>query len=104
MDNLTTPLGRLRWAGILEGASFIILLFLAMPLKYMAGKPGMVQVTGMAHGILFILYILLSVQSKWFYRWPLRRLLLLWLASILPFGTLVADYKILRHQQGSVIP
>ena len=48
---LSDTLGRLRVTGLLEGLSFIILLAIAMPLKYLAGKPEMVSIVGMAHGV-----------------------------------------------------
>jgi integral membrane protein len=93
---LTSTLGRLRLTGLCEGLSFIILLAIAMPLKYLAGKPEMVSIVGMAHGILFVLYIFLTVQAKFHYRWPWKKMFLLWIASVLPFGTFYVDYKILR--------
>lgn len=98
--NLSDTLGRLRVTGILEGLSFIILLAIAMPLKYIAGKPEMVKVVGMAHGLLFVLYIFLTILAKYEYLWSWRKVLLLWGASIVPFGTLYADYKMLRFEQG----
>ena len=97
---LSTTLGRLRLTGIIEGVSFIILLAIAMPLKYLAGKPEMVRIVGMAHGILFILYIFLTVIAKFQYAWSGKKMFLLWVASIVPFGTFYADYKMLRYEQG----
>jgi len=96
---LTSALGRLRITGFLEGFSFVILLFIAMPLKYMLGKPEAVRLFGMAHGILFIAFVILSAHATIFYRWPVRKMLILWLASVLPFGTFLADYKMLRHMR-----
>jgi len=98
--HLSNTLGRLRLTGIIEGCSFIILLAIAMPLKYVAGKPEMVSIVGMAHGVLFILYILLSIVAKFQYPWSWKKMFLLWGASVLPFGTFYADYKMLRHEQG----
>ncbi len=95
---LSNTLGRLRVTGIIEGLSYIVLLAIAMPLKYLAGKPEMVSIVGMAHGVLFILYITLSVVAKFQYQWSWTRVLVLWLASILPFGTFYVDYKLLRHE------
>lgn len=99
---LINNLGRLRVTGILEGLSFIILLLIAMPLKYAAGKPQMVSVVGMAHGVLFVLYIFLTVVAKIQYQWSWRKVLLLWVASIVPLGTFYADHKILRYEEGNV--
>ncbi len=95
---LSTTIGRLRIAGFLEGLSYLLLLGIAMPLKYIYGLPQAVQMIGMAHGILFILYILLAIQGKIVYRWPLMKLLWLGVASLLPFGPFVADYKLLRDE------
>lgn len=97
---LRTPLGRLRIIGLLEGISFILLLFVAMPLKYMFGMPQFVRVIGMAHGILFLVYLLFLLQATLAYSWTWARALILFLSTLVPFGTFVADYKILRHEQG----
>ena len=99
--DLTNTIGRLRVTGIIEGLSFIILLAVAMPLKYMAGKPEMVQVVGMAHGVLFVLYILLTLLAKVQYAWSWKKTFVLWVASVVPFGTFYADYKMLRFDANS---
>ncbi|MBF9224019.1 DUF3817 domain-containing protein [Hymenobacter ruricola] len=65
---LLTGLGRLRLVAILEGVSFLVLLLVAMPLKYLAGQPQAVRPVGMAHGLLFVLYCFLLIQQKIFYR------------------------------------
>ena len=95
--NIYNTLGRLRLTGILEGLSFIILLVIAMPLKYVAGKPEMVSIVGMAHGVLFILYISFSILAKFEYAWSWKKMFALWVASVVPFGTFYADYKLLRY-------
>jgi integral membrane protein len=97
--NLSNTIGRLRLTGIIEGLSFIILLAIAMPLKYLAGKPEMVSIVGMAHGVLFVLYIALTLLAKFQYPWSWKKILLLWVASVVPFGTFYADYKILRLEK-----
>lgn len=97
--DLSNTLGRLRITGLLEGLSFVILLAIAMPLKYLAGKPEMVSVVGMAHGVLFVLYIFLTVLAKFRYAWSWKRIFLLWVASVIPLGTFYADYRILRYEQ-----
>jgi integral membrane protein len=56
----------------------------------------MVRIVGMAHGILFVLYIFLTLQAKIQYQWSWKKMFLLWIASVLPFGTFYVDYKILR--------
>ncbi|HST58697.1 MAG TPA: DUF3817 domain-containing protein, partial [Longimicrobium sp.] len=71
---LSNPLERLRVVGILEGASFLLLLGVAMPLKYLAGQPEMVRVVGSAHGLLFVLYVAAVLEVSVRMRWPLRRI------------------------------
>ncbi len=97
--NLTTPLGRLRLLGLLEGWSFVVLLFVAMPLKYWAGEPAAVKIVGMGHGVLFILCGVAALLAHLTYRWPLGRTALIILATLVPFGPFVAERRILRPLQ-----
>lgn len=99
MASLHTPLGRLRFIGFWEGLSFLVLLGIAMPLKYLAGWPDAVRVVGMAHGILFILYVAATIQAALEYDWPFRRTLLVLAASVLPAGPFVVDARILKHER-----
>ncbi|MGC4073657.1 MAG: DUF3817 domain-containing protein [Nibricoccus sp.] len=96
MKLLQTALGRLRVVGFLEALSFIVLIGIAMPLKYFAGEPGAVRVVGMAHGILFLLYLLAVFQAAMEYGWKFKLIALLVIASLLPFGPFVADARLLR--------
>jgi integral membrane protein len=98
MQSLKTALGRLRVIGWWEGVSFLVLLGVAMPLKYFAGWPQAVRVVGMAHGILFMLYILAAIQAALERDWPWKRTALVMLASVLPAGPFVVDAKLLREE------
>lgn len=100
MHSLKTSLGRLRVIGWWEGVSFLLLLGVAMPLKYFAGMPMAVRVVGMAHGILFMLYLIAAIQAALDRRWTWRRTALVLLASVLPGGPFVVDAKILREEEG----
>jgi integral membrane protein len=91
-----TALGRLRVIGFLEGLSFVVLLGIAMPLKYFAGEPAAVRVVGMAHGVLFLLYVLAVFQAASEYGWKFKLIAQLLIASLLPFGPFVADAKLLK--------
>lgn len=93
-----SPIGRLRMAGIAEGMSFITLLFIAMPLKYFAGDPRAVLYVGWVHGLLFILYILALITVKINLEWKLKKTLIAFLASLVPFGTFILD-KSLRKEE-----
>jgi len=94
-----TPLQRFRIIAIMEGISFVVLLFIAMPLKYLADMPLAVRVVGMIHGILFILFVAMLADVSKTYKWPLRQSMMAFIASILPFGTLVYDARILKQQE-----
>ncbi|WP_210116243.1 DUF3817 domain-containing protein [Hymenobacter fodinae] len=94
---MQTLLGRLRAVGILEGISFLVLLGIAMPLKYMFEEPAAVRIVGMAHGVLFVLYVLLVLQASLTYSWSWRKVLLALIVSVVPFGTFWADKKLFRE-------
>ncbi len=93
---LSTSLGRLRLVGLLEGASFLLLVGVAMPLKYLAGHPEAVRVMGMIHGVLFLSFVATIIQAHGDYEWPMKRSMLLFVAALLPFGPFVADRRLLR--------
>jgi integral membrane protein len=86
-----TWLNRFRSVAFLEGVSFLLLLFIAMPLKYLAGMPLGVKVVGMAHGVLVIAYCLLLAVVHAENNWTLRKTVLSLLVSLLPFGTFYAE-------------
>ena len=84
-----------KWVSLLEGTSFLVLLLIAMPLKYIWNSPEMVQITGMFHGVFFVLYILGSI---WLFKplnWKKSTLLLVWLSSVLPLGPFYVEKKYL---------
>jgi integral membrane protein len=101
MGLLGSPLGRLRVIGFWEGVSFLVLLGIAMPLKYLAGWPMAVRVVGMAHGILFLLYLWATIQVAVDRDWPWKRTGLVLLASVLPAGPFVIDARILRQEDAT---
>ena len=101
---LRDPLARFRLVALLEGLSFLALLFIAMPLKYLAGMPLGVKLVGWAHGMLFVLYLLLLVEVAATHRWPLVRILGAFIASLVPFGTFVLDARLRREEQAPTEP
>ena len=88
----------LRWVGLLEGVSFLLLLFVAMPLKYAAGRPEAVRWVGMTHGVLFIAFVILVLVVASQRRWGIKWIGAAVLASLLPFGTFVLDRQLVRAQ------
>lgn len=101
MNLLSTTIGRLRIIGFLEGVSFLLLLGVAMPLKYVWGAPEAVRIVGMAHGVLFLAYLAAAVQAAVDYSWTWRRAALVAVASLVPLGTFYADVKWLRAESAA---
>lgn len=91
-----TALGRLRIVAFVEGCSYLLLGF-TMLLKYKFSLPQPNYIVGMAHGILFVAYILLLVQVAFLHRWSIFKIFLAFLASLIPFGTFYADKKLFRQ-------
>ena len=85
-----------RFLAFLEGLSYILLLFIAMPLKYIGENEILVKGLGMPHGILFVLYIIACVLLKSKMKWDTITTFILLSASIIPFGTFYVDYKYLK--------
>lgn len=84
-----------KWISTLEALSFLVLLGIAMPLKYIWEMPQMVSIVGMAHGILFILYVLGAYWLKEKMNWPMATFGVVLLCSIIPFGPFYAERKYL---------
>ncbi|WP_141733905.1 DUF3817 domain-containing protein [Oligoflexus tunisiensis] len=82
-----------RWVGRFEGLSFLILLGIAMPLKYIWGEPQAVRVVGMAHGGLFLAYVAMANYMALELRWKRNVWLLSMVAAVLPLGTFVFEKK-----------
>ena len=83
-----------------EGTSFLILLCIAMPMKYFMGMPLAVRIVGAIHGILFLLYVGQLVRLRTTYRWDNRFCIQVFVASILPFGTFLFD-RYLREKEAA---
>jgi len=81
----------LRYSALTEGVSWLVLLFIAMPLKYVWGDPSFVKVVGMTHGVLFILLIALLLQTFMEERIDKKEAITIFIASFLPFGTFFTD-------------
>jgi integral membrane protein len=101
---LNDPIGRLRVVGLVEGVSFLVLLGIAMPLKYLAGMPAAVLVVGWIHGVLFMLYMLVIAHAV-----VLKRLSYVWaglavVAAVVPFGPFVLDGRLRREETAQTAP
>jgi integral membrane protein len=93
---MNRPVRDLRLVGLLEGLSYLLLLFVAMPLKYAAGLPGAVKVVGMIHGILFIAFVALALRAWRTERWPISKLAFALVMSLIPAGTFWLDAVLKR--------
>ncbi len=102
--NLAHAVGRIRLCGYLEGISFLLLLFVAMPLKYIFEMPMAVRYTGMAHGVLFILLILLLVTGWLERKISAKHAGLAFLASLFPFGPFLIDRKLAVDERTEAPP
>lgn len=91
-----TFLNIFRIVAFLEGVSYILLLFIATPIKYLAEEPKYVKLLGMPHGLLFIGYIILAFMYKSETNWNKPQFASVLLASIIPFGTFYIDKKYLK--------
>jgi integral membrane protein len=93
---LKTALGRLRIVAFIEGCSYLLLGF-TMVLKYKFSIPQPNYIVGLAHGILFVLYIILLLQVAFIHRWNSIKIFMAFLASLIPFGTFYADKVLFRQ-------
>jgi len=91
---LSTTIGQLRAVAFMEGITLLLLIFVTMPLKYLINIHGPNLIIGGLHGGLFIAYVGLVIWSKFKYKWSILTTLLALVASIIPYGTFLADDKI----------
>jgi integral membrane protein len=96
---LRTPVGRLRALGVIEAVSFLVLLGIAMPLKYFANLPEAVRIVGWLHGILFIAFFVALMLARDAMRWSLRWTAVVLLAALLPFGPFVIDGRLRKEDE-----
>ncbi len=88
--------GLLRLIAFIEGISFLVLLFIAMPMKYIFGNPILVRWFGQIHGILFVLFLIMTFIVARKQNWKLfGNTAKVLLSSIIPFGTFYIDKIIL---------
>ena len=88
----------LRRAGIAEGISFLVLLCIAMPVKYFLKQPMAVTVVGWIHGVLFMAFLFLAWEVKTDRNKNMKWFGTAFLASILPAGTFFFDKKLKEEE------
>jgi integral membrane protein len=96
IDLIKTKIGRLRIIGFLEGISLLVLIFIAIPMKYYFDNPSLSKALGPVHGAIFLLFLLntlsLGVEQNWKFKTTTWKVIL---ACFIPFGTFYIDNKIL---------
>ena len=98
-----TTFSRFILISFIEGISFLILVFIAMPLKYLAGIPLAVKIAGMTHGILFILFIIALIMAYKKYSWNNSLTFKLFVYSIIPFGFILIEKTIMKDSVKELI-
>jgi len=89
---------KFRIINSIEGYSYLLLLFIAMPLKYALGFSIAVKIAGMIHGTLFIIFLYLGVKAWIEAKWSLMQTIIFFIASLLPFGTFFTKNKIKSYE------
>ncbi len=89
----------LRLIAILEGISYLALVFVAMPMKYLQNDTSLMRPAGMLHGWLFVLYVLLILLAHFQLRWGFRITVINLILSLVPFGTFYAERKYFRSKE-----
>lgn len=92
------PVRLLRLTGLWEAVSYMVLFFIAMPMKYFAGMPGAIRVPGMIHGVLFIAFCLALLWAWRAARWPLGRAAVIFGAALVPFGPFLLERRMKRYE------
>lgn len=95
----SNPVPFLRKSGLIEGISFLLLVGIAMPLKYMADMPMAVKIVGWIHGVLFVIFCIALVKTYAFAKWPASRCIFVFVAALIPFGPFVIDAKMKQWEE-----
>ncbi len=91
-----------RKVAVAEGLSYILLLFVAMPLKYWADMPLAVKYTGWVHGLLFVLYCGCLVMAWQERKWKFSKAVFIFVASLLPFAPFIVDKRLKDEESTNI--
>ncbi|MET3292008.1 UNVERIFIED_CONTAM: integral membrane protein [Brevibacillus sp. OAP136] len=94
---MKTALSRMRLIALIEGLSYLFLLFIAMPLKYFAGFPQVVTVAGGLHGLFFVLYLIALINVTIADGWKFGRVLFTFVIAFVPFGNFILDSRLRKE-------
>lgn len=91
---MSSVLNRFRLISAIEGLSYLLLVFIAMPIKYLGDNPIYVKFFGMAHGVLFILFMLSLFEAKKKLNWDTGFMFQLFVLSLIPFGAFIIEKRV----------
>jgi len=91
---ITDSVKKFSLINTIEGWSYLALLFIAMPMKYMLAMPIAVKIAGMAHGILFVMFCILLLMAWQDKKWDFKENIIFFIASLIPFGTFFTKKRI----------
>ncbi len=94
-----SALTRFRFMAYATGIMLLVLVFVAMPLKYLADEPGLVDLIGPVHGLLYFVYVVIVLDLAFRRRWSIWRALLVMLAGTVPFASFVAERRVTRAER-----
>lgn len=97
--NIKDPMDRFRLVAFVEGVSFLVLLFISMPMKYYLGFKTFSYYVGLSHGYLFVLYLVFAIEILIRKRITILQFFIAFIASIVPFGTFINDKYLKRQTQ-----
>ncbi|UTW48181.1 DUF3817 domain-containing protein [Bacterioplanoides sp. SCSIO 12839] len=103
MNSTQSAMQMLTRVGFLEGCSFLLLLGVAMPLKYVYGIHEAVRIVGSAHGLLFMAYLVVLLITANRIKLPLWAMPAGVIAAVLPFGPFVFDYALKRSVENTSV-
>ncbi|MBL0709235.1 MAG: DUF3817 domain-containing protein [Sulfurimonas sp.] len=98
---LDSSIKKFRIASFIEGLSYLVLLFIAMPIKYIGGNPIPVKIVGMTHGVLFCLFIYFLYTAMSEHKWSKKFSLFAFITSLVPFGMLFLDKYLKKKELAS---
>lgn len=95
---MNSSLRTFRKVALAEGASYLFLLFIAMPLKYFFYQPLFVKYAGWVHGLLFVLYVATLIMAWQEQKWKFSKAVFIFVASLLPFAPFIVDKRLAKEQ------
>ncbi|MCS7077007.1 MAG: DUF3817 domain-containing protein [Bacteroidia bacterium] len=95
--NFQSLIGVFRWIAVLEGISYLVLVGVGMPLKYIFHKMDFIFFAGWVHGILFMLFCMLLLAVSIRYKWKLGKMIIAFVSALVPLGTFWLEYKMRKE-------